>query len=432
LGEITYKRYWRLAIMRYLATALQPVTLEKIQEHTAMTLEDIYNTLVDGQMIHVREGTPLTPSFIGQDRGRGRPRKQKLKRVPTSASMQQANDSPPDFVPPASYAITYNVEEVRDFLAAYEAKGNLKLVPEALRWTPYLLTRVPKPHILETGASMTVRDTDAPTQGWQASDGIEQPPGTPVNASRGPSSPSPRKGAHEVATHLLAEETSTPRRLLRSRGSRDVQTSSPQAHTSRSPTPLKRVLRSTRSQSGFEQRTPQANQLQRNNSRKRLRIDSSPENEPETDRTASVALEPPTPITPGAIDATSMYPMNGGFEGLDLVANVAVQLAAKSAANGGSMRRGRSRDHANAHFVSSVGTDFTEVNDLKHYSYPVKQELFEEAALYPHMNGTVFHGNGTGHSWRTVSLQDGNGVLHEGIDLEDDVDADGEFDPAFV
>ncbi|KZT42163.1 histone acetyltransferase, MYST superfamily, partial [Sistotremastrum suecicum HHB10207 ss-3] len=44
LGALGYKRYWTLAIMRFLEHAPSHVTLESIQAGTAMTLEDIYNT----------------------------------------------------------------------------------------------------------------------------------------------------------------------------------------------------------------------------------------------------------------------------------------------------------------------------------------------------------------------------------------------------
>src|ERR1700761_8129587 len=82
LGEVSYKRYWTLAIMRYLRHVSMPVTLQDIQASTAMTLEDIYNTLCTNNMITVREPTPAPSGTLPLKLSRNR--KQRLKRNPAS------------------------------------------------------------------------------------------------------------------------------------------------------------------------------------------------------------------------------------------------------------------------------------------------------------------------------------------------------------
>jgi len=96
-------------------------------------------------MIFIRESTPplIRPSpgqTIKFPKGRknGVARKH-LQRMQTQAKDADGNKAP--FVPPKRYEIHFDRQKVEAYLRAWEAKGYLRLKPEKLQWTPYLLTR---------------------------------------------------------------------------------------------------------------------------------------------------------------------------------------------------------------------------------------------------------------------------------------------------
>ncbi|KAF8907316.1 hypothetical protein CPB84DRAFT_1674945 [Gymnopilus junonius] len=145
LGALGYKNYWTLAIMRYLEKAPDNVRLEDISTATSMTLEDICNTLIQLKMIFIREGTPSIRPSPGQSikfpkgRKNGVARKH-LRRMQTQDRDSDGHSKTP-FVAPKHYEIHFDHQKVEDYLAKWEAKGYLKLKPEKLQWTPYLVTR---------------------------------------------------------------------------------------------------------------------------------------------------------------------------------------------------------------------------------------------------------------------------------------------------
>jgi len=201
LGALGYRQYWTLAVMRYLDTAPENPRLEgeyktnslylsvlinsflDISLATSMTLEDIYNTLIQNDMITVREKTPpvrLTPGqSIKFPKGRknGVARRY-MSRSSTGRSLANGHgdESPsvnghghgnghdglvhgystgitgggaagsggenaPPFVAPTDYSIHWDSEKVRDYLEKWEKKGYLKVKPEKLKWSPFLLAR---------------------------------------------------------------------------------------------------------------------------------------------------------------------------------------------------------------------------------------------------------------------------------------------------
>ncbi|TFK40263.1 hypothetical protein BDQ12DRAFT_711658 [Crucibulum laeve] len=148
LGALGYRNYWTLALMRYLETAPDNVRLEDISAATSMTIEDICETLIQQSMIYMREATPppVRPSpgqSIKFPKGRknGVARRQ-LQRMQTNDSV----DGPKGpFLPPKYYEIRFNREKVCNYMRAWEAKGYLRLRPEKLQWTPYLVSRNNKP-----------------------------------------------------------------------------------------------------------------------------------------------------------------------------------------------------------------------------------------------------------------------------------------------
>lgn len=169
LGALGYKNYWTLAVMRFLEHAPDDVRLEgahrnfvpaqllmttaEISSATSMTLEDVCATLMQQNMIHIRDATPppVRPSpgqSIRYPKGRknGGGGSAMRRHPPRTASMAALHAATPDgnggaFVPPAHYEIRFERARAAAYMRAWEAKGYLRLKPERLQWTPYLVAR---------------------------------------------------------------------------------------------------------------------------------------------------------------------------------------------------------------------------------------------------------------------------------------------------
>ncbi|KIK47402.1 hypothetical protein CY34DRAFT_74016, partial [Suillus luteus UH-Slu-Lm8-n1] len=147
LGQLGYKSYWTLALMRYLHTSPANPTLEAISKGTSMTIEDIYNTLHDQGMISVQSATPPMRPTPGQaikfPRGRknGIARRHLQRQSTLNKEEETGSKANTPFVPPTRYQITWDPEKVQHYLEAWEKKGYMKLKPERLKWTPFVLTR---------------------------------------------------------------------------------------------------------------------------------------------------------------------------------------------------------------------------------------------------------------------------------------------------
>ncbi|KAG1773526.1 hypothetical protein EDD22DRAFT_207464 [Suillus occidentalis] len=147
LGQLGYKSYWTLALMRYLHTSPANPTLEAISKGTSMTIEDIYNTLHDQGMISVQSATPPMRPTPGQaikfPRGRknGIARRHLQRQSTLNKEEEAGSKVNTPFVPPTRYQITWDPEKVQHYLEAWEKKGYMKLKPERLKWTPFVLTR---------------------------------------------------------------------------------------------------------------------------------------------------------------------------------------------------------------------------------------------------------------------------------------------------
>ncbi|TCD59865.1 hypothetical protein EIP91_011280 [Steccherinum ochraceum] len=147
LGALGYRNYWTLSLNRYLSTAPDKPRLEDIARATSMTLEDIYATLQQQQMIYVHDHTP--PSRPPPGRSIKFPKGKKngfarkaLVRAPTQDAEQGLTKGP--FIPPRSYDIVWDATAVAAFMAKWEAKGYFKLKPECLKWSPFLIARTMK------------------------------------------------------------------------------------------------------------------------------------------------------------------------------------------------------------------------------------------------------------------------------------------------
>ncbi|KAJ3828458.1 hypothetical protein EV361DRAFT_802692 [Lentinula raphanica] len=159
LGALGYKNYWTLSLMRYLETAPENPRLEDISIATSMTVEDIYNTLLQQNMISSRPATPppVRPSpgqsikYIKGRRG-GSVARRNLQRTLTNTSERSQIDDEKNnndnhhapkgpFIAPKEYKITWSPQVVQNYLQNWEAKGYLKLRAEKLKWSPFLVVR---------------------------------------------------------------------------------------------------------------------------------------------------------------------------------------------------------------------------------------------------------------------------------------------------
>lgn len=129
-----------------------------------MTTEDICATLTEQNMLIAREGSPppISPrpgQVIKFPKGRknGISRRQ-LSRM---SSFKEKDDKGP-FMLPKHYEIQFDRAKVAAWMRSYESKGQLKLKPEKLQWTPYLLSRGNKEFITDTpGLGMVMNGTAA-------------------------------------------------------------------------------------------------------------------------------------------------------------------------------------------------------------------------------------------------------------------------------
>lgn len=112
-------------------------------------MEDVCKTLIQQNMIFIREPTPppIRPSpgqSIKFPRGRknGLARRQ-LQRLQTQnqETLDSHGSNSAVFVPPKRYEIQFDREKVNEYMSNWERKGYLKLKPDKLKWTPYLTTR---------------------------------------------------------------------------------------------------------------------------------------------------------------------------------------------------------------------------------------------------------------------------------------------------
>ncbi|GJJ08283.1 hypothetical protein Clacol_002493 [Clathrus columnatus] len=153
LGALTYKRYWAHAIRLFLHTAIEPVKMEDICHATSMTLEDVYNTLQDLDFINVYErsqpprpppGTPIK-YLRGRKNGPGITRR--------SLSRMKKDENKDQVVIPTEYEIHWDPQEIEVYVAAWKAKDQIKINPRLLKWSPFILAKIPK--------SMTIEDPNA-------------------------------------------------------------------------------------------------------------------------------------------------------------------------------------------------------------------------------------------------------------------------------
>jgi len=152
LGALGYRNYWTLALMRYLDTAPEGIRLEDISKSTCMTIEDICATLTQQGMLTKRDLTPpvaLVRPSPGQSIKITRGRKNGIARrhLQRKQTTEEEGTNAP-FVIPVDYEIVWDKQVVRAYLDKWEAKGYLKLKPERLKWSPFIMVRTKKSETL--------------------------------------------------------------------------------------------------------------------------------------------------------------------------------------------------------------------------------------------------------------------------------------------
>ncbi len=130
--------------------------LSDIAKATSMTLEDIFATLSEQQMIQVHDPPPVVPA--SNSRRRPFPVTSQNSAVSLSGIQPDSAEGvgiarqalsrstvPKDPEPtslPISYTIVWDPEAVRAYVERVRSKGYLELRPEKLKYTPFLVTRI--------------------------------------------------------------------------------------------------------------------------------------------------------------------------------------------------------------------------------------------------------------------------------------------------
>ncbi|KJA26394.1 hypothetical protein HYPSUDRAFT_52665 [Hypholoma sublateritium FD-334 SS-4] len=189
LGALGYKNYWTLAVMRFLEHAPDDVRLEEISSATSMTLEDVCATLAQQNLIFIRDATPppVRPSpgqSIRFPKGRKNGGSAVRRHVPRTAGMAALHAATPDgngtFVPPAHYEIRFDRARAAAYMRAWEAKGYLRLKPERLQWTPYLVARTAAEQLAGRVESANGIGHVPAVVPWAGAARVVEPPATPM------------------------------------------------------------------------------------------------------------------------------------------------------------------------------------------------------------------------------------------------------------
>ena len=112
-----------------------------------MTIEDVFTILMQQDMLTVNTAVPNARPSPGQSikfpRGRrnGIARRHLQRPNPQKQTEGGGNKFNASFVAPTHYEISWDQDKVERWLEAWEKKGYLRLKPEKLKWTPFVLSR---------------------------------------------------------------------------------------------------------------------------------------------------------------------------------------------------------------------------------------------------------------------------------------------------
>lgn len=123
-----------------------------ISNSTCMTIEDVCATLTQQGMLTKRDLTPPAASVKpspGQSIKITRGRKSAVARrhLQRKQTTEEEGANAP-FLVPVDYEIVWDKQIVRAYLDKWEAKGYLKLKPERLKWSPFIMFRTKKTETL--------------------------------------------------------------------------------------------------------------------------------------------------------------------------------------------------------------------------------------------------------------------------------------------
>ncbi|KAI0249151.1 hypothetical protein BJV78DRAFT_718386 [Lactifluus subvellereus] len=218
LGALGYKNYWTLSVMRYLHTAPDHPTLEDISNATAMTIEDVYNTLCVQGLIDVL-AVPTPKPLPGQSIKLMKNRKTMVARRHLIRSQTNDDDVPKGpFVPPTQYEIHWDPGYVNCYLEKWETKGYMKIKPEKLKWSPFLLARVKKSDAdsqlaLEAEVMGSTPDKDNPGPASASSLPETPAPITPIDVEDSDDEIGSTPAPHSPEKRMHSTEQPTLRRL---------------------------------------------------------------------------------------------------------------------------------------------------------------------------------------------------------------------------
>ena len=176
-----------------------------------MTMEDVCNTLIQLNMIFIGEASPppIRPSpgqTIKFPKGRknGVARKH-LQRMQTQDKDLDGVKAP--FVIPMNYEIQFDRKKVEEYLTNWESKGYLKLRPEKLQWTPYIMTRNPGANVdLPAMDAVVHDDSRMPFVNGRSTESVAEP----ISESVPESSESLPEFALEPGLEPGAKSTTSP------------------------------------------------------------------------------------------------------------------------------------------------------------------------------------------------------------------------------
>ena len=134
-----------------------------------MTIEDICTTLTHLNMIDIHDRVPTPRPLPGQSIKTIKGRKSGVARKHLQRTITHDDEKAKGpFVPPTSYTISWDRDAVEEHLAKWEAKGYLKLRPENLKWSPFLIARAKKSDGLPFEEETPQSATDAATPSTDA------------------------------------------------------------------------------------------------------------------------------------------------------------------------------------------------------------------------------------------------------------------------
>lgn len=138
-----------------------------------MTVEDVFHTLQLNRMIEVIEAAkPIVRPSPGQAirtvRGRRQSSRKTLNRVVHEKKKHMAEqETKAPFEAPPRYKIVWDGRDVDEKLSHWESKGLVKVKPENLRWSPYIMQSTG-----ETGASSSQALTNGTTTEAASTDSL--------------------------------------------------------------------------------------------------------------------------------------------------------------------------------------------------------------------------------------------------------------------